>query len=70
MVPMLSICLDDEEGAAQMVDVLLPSGGSPAEWSGAVLERLQQLASGSYTPLALRSGNVDFQIARGGSCSL
>ena len=42
----------------------------PLDGCELVLRRMRELASGEYEPLALAHGNVDFQIARGGSVSL
>ena len=84
MIPMLTLALAEPgvppsspaahaAAAAEppsFADVLLPPGGQPSEWCGLVLDRMAQLASGAYTPLAMAHGNVDFQIARGTAVSL
>ena len=66
MVPVLSVQLDDAGVAA---DVLLPAA-RPHEWLQVLLGQLAAVAGGELTPIALRSGNVDFQIPRGGAVSL
>ena len=38
--------------------------------AAAVLEAVRAVASGEHVPLALRHGNADFMIQRGGGCSL
>ena len=74
MVPMLTIALEEEEGgcasAVPYADVMLRPSDGAVEWSKAVLERVQSLASGEYTPLCFEYANVDFQIARGAAVSL
>ncbi|EOD33550.1 hypothetical protein EMIHUDRAFT_122870, partial [Emiliania huxleyi CCMP1516] len=63
MVPVLSVQLDDAGVAA---DVLLPAA-RPHEWLRVLLGQLAAVAGGELTPIALRSGNVDFQIPRDAS---
>jgi hypothetical protein len=55
-----------------VADIVLPVGGEPSEWLRLILIRMSELASGEYTPLVYRDSalNVDFQIPRGGGCSL
>jgi hypothetical protein len=67
----------DDDGAravtgAPVADIVLPVGGEPSEWLRLILIRMSELASGEYTPLVYRDSalNVDFQIPRGGGCSL
>jgi hypothetical protein len=67
----------DDDGAravtgAPVADIVLPVGGEPSEWLRLILLRMSELASGEYTPLVYRDSalNVDFQIPRGGGCSL
>ena len=57
---------------APVADIVLPVGGEPSEWLRLILLRMSELASGEYTPLVYRDSalNVDFQIPRGGGCSL
>ena len=64
---MLTIGLQGQGAAA---DVLLPPAVGADGWSQLVLERLGELASGSYTPQTFEHGNVDFQLPRGGAVSL
>ena len=76
MIPMLSVALDESAGSAEetaavpLADVLLPPAEGPVEWNQRVLRRMSEVASGTYTPLAMAHGNVDFQIARIASVSL
>jgi len=67
----------DDDGAravtgAPVADIVLPVEGEPSEWLRLILLRMSELASGEYTPLVYRDSalNVDFQIPRGGGCSL
>jgi len=67
----------DDDGAravtgAPVADIVLPVEGEPSEWLRLILIRMSELASGEYTPLVYRDSalNVDFQIPRGGGCSL
>ena len=57
---------------AAVADIVLPVEGEPSEWLHLILNRMSELASGEYTPLVYRDSalNVDFQIPRGGGCSL
>ena len=57
---------------AAVADIVLPVEGEPSEWLRLILIRMSELASGDYTPLVYRDSalNVDFQIPRGGGCSL
>jgi hypothetical protein len=36
----------------------------------AILRVIRETASGRYTPLAFQHGNIDFQLPRGGACTL
>ena len=47
------------------LDVEAPDG-----WLPRVLEAVRAVASGEHVPIALRHGNADFMIQRGGGCSL
>ena len=51
-------------------DVVVPETAPPTEWVSAILTRVSQVASGAYTPLSMREGNLDFQIPRAGAVSL
>ena len=57
---------------AAVADIVLPVEGEPSEWLHLILNRMSELASGEDTPLVYRDSalNVDFQIPRGGGCSL
>jgi len=66
MVPVVSVQLDDADVAA---DVLLPAA-RPHEWLQLIVGVLAAVAGGELVPIALRTGNVDFQIPRGGAVSL
>jgi altronate dehydratase len=73
MVPLLSVALEEEAAVASTTpyaDVILPRRSDPSRWNELLLERMRQLASGEYEPLARSQGNVDFQIARGTAVSL
>lgn len=50
-------------------DVALHTGAAH-DWLAHILAAIRQTASGRYTPLALQQGNLDFQLPRGGACSL
>ena len=73
MVPMLS--LQTVEGGGEggegdaLADVSLDVE-APDGWLPRVLEAVRAVASGEHVPLALRHGNSDFMIQRGGGCSL
>ena len=73
MVPMLS--LQTVEGGGEggegdaLADVSLDVE-APDGWLPRVLEAVRAVASGEHVPLALRHGNADFMIQRGGGCSL
>ena len=73
MVPMLS--LQTVEGGGEggegdaLADVSLDVE-APDGWLPRVLEAVRAVASGENVPLALRHGNSDFMIQRGGGCSL
>ena len=77
MVPVLAVQIDtdgeggggDEGGGSGAADVTLPAS-RPHEWLSLLLGAMAAVASGERAPLALRHGNVDFQLPRGGAVSL
>ena len=70
MVPMLALHIQAEgTPSCPWADIILPEA-APDAWLEVVLRRLCELASGTYVPCASRHINVDFQIPRGGGCSL
>jgi hypothetical protein len=59
LVPLL------QAAGGEVTGVDLRLVGDPAEWAGQMLERLVAVREWRYVPLALRQGNVDFQLPRG-----
>ena len=71
MVPMLSLQTVEGCGGGEgdaLADVSL--GVEAPDGLPRVLEAVRAVASGEHVPLALRHGNADFMIQRGGGCSL
>ena len=52
------------------VDVVLAQNESPDMWLNAMLEMINRVANSETTPVALRLGDCDFQLARSGAVSL
>jgi len=70
MVPMLTMNVHSgNDTIPSWTDIALPET-EPSAWMGIVLRRLSETASGDYVPCAMRQTNLDFQLPRGGSCSL
>ena len=72
---MLTIALEGAHAPAAdpgrpAADVLLPASADPTDWCRTLLERVRDLASGAYVPIAFRDGNVDFMLPRGTAVSL
>ena len=70
-VPTLTLSEGDAPagGADAAADVLLPPS-RPDEWLPRITRAVCETASGRYTPLNLRHGNLDFQVSRGEGVSL
>jgi hypothetical protein len=67
MIRTISVQVDPPR--ADNVDIALHTSAAQ-DWLAHILAAVRQAASGRYTPLALQQGNLDFQLPRGGACSL
>ena len=64
VVPLLQVTAEKVDGAASTdFDWILRD--DPYQWAELLLNRIRQVASGSYSPRMFAQGNVDFQISRG-----
>jgi hypothetical protein len=65
LIPLLQVTADDSTPQQTYQDVDLVLTADSTLWAERILQRLVDVAEGTYTPKLYALGNTDFQVTRG-----